>query len=348
MKVLPQLGISTDNKEIPKIDLRDKKILFMLSQNARTPLSKIAKFSNLSRDSVRYRIKGYEGKGILKMSRTLVNIAKLGYDSYHLFLRLNNPSKEAEKRIINELSDMPFVRAILKFFGSYDLEIALIAKNLPEFDRYLTEILHITRDFIQDYEILVITDNYRAGAFPKSFLKEIKQNHIAFKAERPSRSEYKPDKKDFEIIKTIRDDSQMTLIDISAKVHISPDAVSYRLKKLMENIIIAFVPVINYTAIGYNIHALLVNINGLDKEKEKKLIDFMRTNDNILWAVKTVGRFNVLSYVCSKNESELQETINSLRNLFPEQINRYESLLAFEEYKYTYAPDCIFNDIEGL
>ena len=152
MDVLSQLVLEAKKTDINKLDLRDKKILFTLSQNVRTPLTKIAKFSALSRDSVKYRLNKYEKQGILKRSRTLVNVSKLGYDSYHIFFRLNNPSKESKKEMIKKISEMPFVRSILKFFGSFDLEIAVIAKSLYEFDSHLGEIINVTKNSIQDYE----------------------------------------------------------------------------------------------------------------------------------------------------------------------------------------------------
>lgn len=342
MKVLPSLGVSGEKEEIANLDLRDKKILLMLSQNARTPLSKIAKVANLSRDSIKYRIQGYEKKGVIKKSRTLVDVSKLGYDSYHIFLRLNNPSQESERKIIESLKNLPYVRAILKFHGSYDFEIAVIAKNIAEFDQELEEIIGKTKNYLQDYEILIITKSYRVGQFPNKFIKSIDTKSLYSKAAKKE-SDYKPDKKDLEIIKVMRDNAQLSLLEIGDKVKLSPDAVSYRLKKMEDSIIIAFVPVINYQALGYSVHALLLNISGLDKDREKKIAEFMKTNQNILWAVKTVGRYNVLAYVCTENERELQDTINELRNAFPEQISHYDSLLAFEEYKYTYAPDCLFS-----
>lgn len=343
MRVLPELGIDGEKEQLVSLDVRDKKILFMLSQNARMPLSKIAKQVSLSRDSVKYRIQNYEKKGIIKNSRTLVDVARLGYDAYHIFLRLNNPTKEAEKTLIDTLSSLPYVRAILKFYGSFDFEIAVIAKTIPEFDDILTEVIGKSKEYLQDYEILIITKSYRAGQFPNKFLKPIETKKLYVKS--PNKKlEVKLDEKDFEILKIIRDNAQISLLDIAEKIKLSPDAVSYRLKKMEESVIIAFTPVINYHALGYNVHVLMMNLSGLDKQKEKKLNDFMKTNPNILWAVKTVGRYNVLAYVCTEKETELQETINELRNAFPEQISHYVTLLTFAEYKYTYAPDCIFEN----
>ena len=63
---------------------------------------------------------------------------------------------------------------------------------------------------------------------------------------------------------------------------------------------------------------------------------------NTLWAVKTIGRFNVLIYLLVKSIDELQESVMRLRGLFPKQINHYETLIAYEEYKYIYFPKDLF------
>ena len=46
-----------------KLDLKNKKICRCLSENARTPYTKIAKQVGLSKDAVKYRIKNLEKTG---------------------------------------------------------------------------------------------------------------------------------------------------------------------------------------------------------------------------------------------------------------------------------------------
>jgi len=48
-----------------KLDVKDKKILSILSANSRIPLTQLAKKVGLSRDAVNYRIKNYEKNGII-------------------------------------------------------------------------------------------------------------------------------------------------------------------------------------------------------------------------------------------------------------------------------------------
>ena len=69
---------------------------------------------------------------------------------------------------------------------------------------------------------------------------------------------------------------------------------------------------------------------------------FLSTDKNTLWAVKTIGRFNILIYLLVKNIDDLQETTFNLRSLFPGKINHYETLIAYEEYKYLYFPKDLF------
>jgi len=98
-----------------KLDIKDKKILSILSANSRIPLTQLSKKVALSRDAVNYRIKNYEKKGIIQGYRTMVDISKFGYNANHLFIKLDNPCKTVEQKILSKLTNRPFLRSIIKF-----------------------------------------------------------------------------------------------------------------------------------------------------------------------------------------------------------------------------------------
>ncbi|MDP2926244.1 MAG: Lrp/AsnC family transcriptional regulator [Nanoarchaeota archaeon] len=318
-----------------KLDLKDKKILRILSSNSRISLTQISKKVALSRDAVNYRIKNYEKKGVIQGYRTIVDINKFSYNNYHLFIRLNNPSQEIEKNFLKRLIKYPFIRAIIKFSGNFDFEIAIVAKNIEELDLSINKVINAFSGIVQDFEILTVIKTYIQEGFPLNF-KE-------YKITRNPKNKNKIDKKDIEILKIIGENATIPLYKIADKVKLSADAIAYRIKNLINSeIIIKFVPIINYTSLGYSLHTLLLNISSLDEKKEKILRSFLSNNENVLWAVKTIGRFNVLIYLLVKNIEELQETVLKLRSLFPKQINHYEILMAYEEYKYIYFPKELF------
>ncbi|MBP7708271.1 Lrp/AsnC family transcriptional regulator [Candidatus Pacearchaeota archaeon] len=332
---------SRKNTEKIKLDIKDKKILAILSANARTPLTAIAKQVELSRDSVDYRIRGYEKKGLIQDYITLVNIKKFGYANYHLFVKLNNPSKELEEEFISSLKANHYVRAVIKFNGTFDFEVALITKSIEELDELITSIISQNQEIIQDYEILPITKTYSAKSLPKSILQE----NFFHKEEKTimPKKEYMIDKKDLAILKEICEKANKSLVEVGTKLKISADNVAYRIKNLKEQgIITNFVPVFNYDALDYNLHAALLKIHPLDKEQDAKLSQFLVNNPNTLWAVKTLGKYNLLVYFLVKNMEEFQETILQLRSLFPKKITNYETLIGYEEYKYIHFPKEIF------
>lgn len=323
------------------LDLKDKKILYLLSKNARMPHTLIAKRVGLSRDAVSYRINNLTKKGVIQGYRVVIDINKFGYDAYHIFLQLSQPTKEAENLLIKKFKEYPFIRAAIKFSGKYDIQLATIAKNIKEFDNILSKIINDCSKYLQDYEILIITKGYVSRVFPKNFLETEKNIELSKKIK--TEQLQKIDKKNQEILNIIANDASLPLYKIAEKIKLSPDAVNYRIKNMISNkVILDFIPVINYAALSYNIYAILLNIHGLTEKKEATLKQFLNTDENILWAVKTIGRYNIMIYVCTKNSESLHRTLNDLRSYFPEDIKNYETLIAYEEYKYTYFPDYFY------
>lgn len=329
MRVLP----ATQSEKKVELDAYDKKILHSLAQNSRTPYSQISKKVGLSRDSIRYRIQRLHKSGVIQGYRALIDISKLDYMNAHVFLQLNQPEPTAEKKLVEIFKAYPFVRAIIKFNGKFDFELALIAKSVQELDEILSKIITDCGDMLQHYELLLITKSFAGKTFPDSFLKAPEQK-ISKKLQ-----EVKLDDKDLKLISAIADHAELPLHKLASKVGLSADAVKYRLKKLKESgVILGFVPVINYDVLNYNVCAVLLSIASFTPKKEATLKEFLRTNKDVLWGVKTVGKYNVLLYICTKNPDDLIKTIADLRSHFVGDVRAYETLINYEEYKYTYFP----------
>ena len=328
--------ITTKGIEKIKLDLKDRKILSIIGNDSRISLSKISKKVALSRDAVKYRISNYEKNGLIQGYRTLIDISKFGYDNYHLFFRLNNPSKEIEKKIIDKLVENDYIRAVIKYSGYYDFEIALVAKSIIELDSVITGIIKDCSPYLQEYEIITISKVFVGKSLPDSFI-DFEEDRVDVKGDS------KIDKLDIEILKLIGSDSRMTLVDVAHKLKISADAVNYRIKNMKNSgVIIKFIPIINYAAIDYDLHAILMTIDNLDSKRENLLNDFLKIDKNMIWAVKTIGRYNLLVYVLAKSSNDLHDSMTRLRAMFPGSINGSLSLLAYEEYKYLHFPSGLF------
>ncbi|MBI4140333.1 Lrp/AsnC family transcriptional regulator, partial [Candidatus Woesearchaeota archaeon] len=276
----------------------------------------------------------------------------------------------------------PYVRAIIQFNGKYDLELALVAKNISDCDRVTSLVLQDCQSFLQHHEVLFITKTFVANTFPKSFYtcqeppakarrremitrynteEHVVLEHLGnpcapptssskwiprngfpmFEEQQPKNTtgEADVDDKDIAILELLSENATIPVHTIAAKVRLSGDAVTYRIKKLQKaRYIISYVPAINYSLINYNIHSLLIRLSHLTEKEEASLQEFLRTNRDVLWAVKTLGRYNILLYLCTQTMDDFTTTTEAIRNFLVNKIQDYEILINFEEYKYTYLP----------
>lgn len=88
------------SKRDVSLDEKDRKILAELDKNARTTDSEIAKRIRLSKQVVHYRIKNLMQREIVTSFYTAVDVGKLGYDSYYVYLQLAQISEEDRKSVV--------------------------------------------------------------------------------------------------------------------------------------------------------------------------------------------------------------------------------------------------------
>ncbi len=316
------------------LDALDKKILAELARNARTSQSAIAKRIHTSRDTVNYRVVNLKKSGVLQAFRTIVNVGQFGFLNMHLFLQLKQPTKEVFSSLVKKLKEYPFVRAIIQFNGKYDLELALVAKDIYDCDRVVSVVCNDCAGFLQNAELVFITKTLAAHTFPQSFVA-----YVPEKVQKKSKEAVRIDAVDIRILELLAEHADIPIHHIAQQVGLSADAVMYRVKKLQKSeYILGYVPAINYALIQYNIHAILIRTTNMTRKDEAAVEEFVRTNKDVLWAVKMLGKYQLLIYICTQRLDDFLKTTEEIRSLLTNKIADYETLVNFEEYKYVYLP----------
>ena len=109
-------------EEIRPLDVIDRRILNILSDNARTKLTKIAKDVQLSIDSTKKRIMKLEKDGVIEKYTIQPNAGKIGTGlGIHIYLKLKDIDKEKYDEMIKDLIKNPRVIDLMGMLGDYDL-----------------------------------------------------------------------------------------------------------------------------------------------------------------------------------------------------------------------------------
>lgn len=109
------------------LDERDKIIIDMLTRDARTPFTEIAKVLGISETAVRKRVKALEEAGVIRQYTIMVDPSKLGYNLVSLTGVDTLPEKIFE--VANKLKEFEFVRNVYLTSGDHMIMAEIWAKD---------------------------------------------------------------------------------------------------------------------------------------------------------------------------------------------------------------------------
>ena len=122
---------------IQNLDKLDKRILHMISEDARVPFLEVARVCNVSGAAIHQRIQKLTNMGILRGSQFIIDPEKIGYETCaYIGLNLKNP--EDFDKVMEELRRIPEVTECHYTTGNFDMFIKIYAHN----NHHLLNIIH--------------------------------------------------------------------------------------------------------------------------------------------------------------------------------------------------------------
>ncbi len=149
-----------------EVDKIDRKILILLTKNARMSLMDISREVHLSSKAVQYRIKRLMKRKIIAGFRTLVEYKKLGYSNNKVLLYLQNLTKEEFTRLINYLKSLSPCIYITQPIGKPDLEFEVLTKDREEFFSIIQDLREEFRSIIRSYDHFIIHEELVSRFIP--------------------------------------------------------------------------------------------------------------------------------------------------------------------------------------
>jgi Lrp/AsnC family transcriptional regulator for asnA, asnC and gidA len=119
------------------LDKLDKKILKLISEDARIPFLEVARECNVSGAAIHQRIQKLTNIGVLRGSQFIISPEKIGYETCaYVGLYLKNP--EDFDDVVEALKLIPEVVECHYTTGGFDMFIKIYAKN----NHHLLNIIH--------------------------------------------------------------------------------------------------------------------------------------------------------------------------------------------------------------
>jgi len=310
-------------EELPKLDLKDRKILFELDRNARQTASEIAHKVGLNKNTVNYKINRMTQEGIISGSYTVIDSSKLGYFSVRTYLKFFNTTQSDETALINWLKSNECVGVVVKIETGYDLGYIVYVKDVYEWEEFLSEFKKRFRKYFWSETTHIFSKVYH---YKRNYLLE-GGNSKEFETI-GGREVVKCDELDRKILNLLAKDARIPLIDLAEKLKRPERTVAFRIKNLEKKKVIQEYRInLNLDKIGYEYYKLNFILN--DCSDRDKLFSFCQNHKNVTYIDETMGNLDFEIDVEVNGRQELMELIKTIKQNFD---IRDTEVLNFKEY----------------
>ena len=147
------------------VDSLDLQILGILANNARMPLTQIARKTKSTTDIVRTRIRNLEECGIILSYRTDINFAKLGMEFYKVFIYFRTLSPSDERSLFMWVQHHPNVLYYIRSIAPWEVELELLVENYSQFNGIISQLREKFQYVIRNYEHLIMSSEMWMPAY---------------------------------------------------------------------------------------------------------------------------------------------------------------------------------------
>jgi len=320
-----------------KLDKKDKELLTLLYLNSRMSFTQLGKKLKLSSSAVERRMRGLKEAGIISLLFADVNLAKLGFKAYRIYLKFDVFDEKTEKEVLALFESYPRTLWGVVCEGAYDVLWRLVARNEIEVEdavNLMTE--KFGRKIV---EKTVATTTYQTYlSWNRAFEGE---RHPEFPLERVTQIE-KLDDIDMKILASFYNDARATTVDIAKFVGLTPDAVNYRIKRLTKNgFILGYTAWYDAKKLGLEYYKILIGFRAMTQEKEKKFLDFCLEHNNVVFLNKCIGSWDIEVDIIVENTGELHKFITEIKTKFGHIIGNHKYISAIEERMLNPIRECL-------
>lgn len=318
------------------MDIKDQKLLFYLSTDARMTDTQLSKKIGLSKNAIKYRISRLKNEGIIKHFASVVNLGALGLDTFTMLLKFNDDIYE-NKEILEHFKTHPFADWVTSLSGDWDIFAEFVYRDGNHMQEIIRELTSHFGILLNTYQVYSSAVPLRVEHLPTDFYRELQLGELPRK--RRVKEKYKADKTDQKILYALTQDSSLPYLEIAQNTKLTMDIVRYRIKQLTEKgIIVKFFPEVSLPKLGYTEYLCNVQLKNVSAEKMEALKAQISANGNVTYAFFDLFSFSLVFDCAFRTADEIDHFFRSLRKQYGDIIEKQEYMLVKEQILFNLFP----------
>ena len=319
-----------------KLDVKDKKLLYYLSQDCRQSDTQLSRKIGLSKNGVKYRIERLQKENVIKKFAAVINIGSVKLNTFTMLLRFNDDIYE-NKDIINYFNNHRFADWVVTMSGNWDIFVEFVFRDIHHLSSLVKEVINKFSNTLSNYQVFFSNDVLRVEHLVSDFYKDLKLEEPVLK-ERGVKG-YDIDAVDKKILNLLNQDSSLPYLQIAQRLNTTIDVIRYRIKHMInKGIIIKFFSDVSLPKLGYTEYLYTIKLRNISKEMLDKIKKRIQTDSNITYAFIDTNGFNIIFVCAFRDSSGIDHLSRSLRKDFKDIIEEQNYLIIKEQVLFNLFP----------
>lgn len=302
-----------------KLDKFDNRLLYELDKDSTISLKDLSKKIGRTKQFIHFRIKKLESDGIIEGYNAIVDMSKLGYFTFRLYLDFQDFVNEDEKSFVDFLKrEIPQVWTMTRMHGKWDYAIFVGVKNIKEFHEIWDNILLNIKEKIKKYNVSLYSPIFNFNR--KIFLDKTDQI-----VQRRYGDGEKEDLDEFDIslIHTYAVNVRQSYLELANKFKVSHDKIKERIEKLeKKQVIVGYTIGLNLSKLGFQGYRVDLELNSTKNNQE--IFNYCLRHKYIYQINKSIGGADFEIEVIVRDLNHLIELIEEIKHEFRETIKDVE------------------------
>ncbi len=309
---------------VDELNLLDRKILYYLDINSRTTFKELGRKIRTAKETVAFRVKKLVKNGYIIKFLTTIHTSNVNRFYYKLFYKFHKTTLQLDSEIINFIKDFQSIAYFASLEGRYDITFLILAKDFRDLYTFLVPFRERFGKYILEQEILTMLAVHRFNF--RFFYEQGELVHTKYPVEL---SEPKIDQTDYLIIKSLAQNSRISLIELAKITNTETNVVKYRIQKLKKkNIFGSNVLHVNFEK--FNIQHIQVDFTLKDHSITNKIIEYISQNPKSTFATVTLGKYDIALEFAVKDMKELHTILNNIKDKFSQEITNHDVFILQE------------------
>jgi len=327
------------------LDLLDRNILTEFSKDPTQTHESIGKILSVRADIIDNRIKLLHDRGILKNVIPILDVDRLGFYIFNVFLSVETADDESHQRILNYLLNHPFIPWVARCSGKWTFVIAIFANNLRHYREIMMDIEKACEKRLEFYESLPIYEKYILGQrylFHDEKISNLKIDDTC-RISLDKRPVVPLTNKDFETLAKITGYNQPSIFDFSKKYGEKYKEIADDIEKLRRiGILKKFLPTCDISLLGYEWYIVLIRFRDLTEEKRKEFIEYISLYPQITHIICCIGNWDINFEIHVKDNKKFRDIYQQIKNKFIDIIVQEDNVTILKEHKFNFLVDSFF------